>query len=432
MGAADVRNTRQGWGILGPSTILVCAVLLGVASLWGGLADAQATSPVSALSSASPSPSPSVSPSPSPSPVVQTLDVAYTAWNGAALTATLVLPLGYSPETATPLPCIVQPHGRGSQPRYAAAVWGDLPTRFGFAVICPAAVGRDGTGNSWAVPGQIDDLVAMPDTVEAAMPWVRLDRRRLYLVGSSMGGQEALVALARAPDRFAAVAAYDGAADLAARYRDMGAAGQLRDQAKLRHELQGTPAQRPFEYAQRSPLSFGQALVTSGVPLRIVWSTADEVVTRGSLTQFGRLCRRLRLLATAAPLTEVITALPHGRALRDDPQAVVDFLAPGGVWRTIAESPPSTWEYAGWQQRVDVWGCRIDVPGSSGTRWWRVRVADGTITVKTPTYLRLTMPWSGDASVRVVVNGRARRARPQDGRLALAFLAGDSVAVIDR
>ena len=360
------------------------------------------------------------------------MDVTYTAWNGVPLAATLVLPLDYSPETATPLPCVVQPHGRGSRPRYAAALWGDLPTRYGFAVICPDAMGRDGTGNSWAVPGQIEDLIAMPDTVEAAVPWVKFDRRRLYLIGSSMGGQEALVAVARAPDRFAAVAAYDGAADLAARYRDMGAARRFKDQAKLRHELQGTPVQRPFGYAQRSPLSFCQTLVTCGVPLRVVWSTADQVVIRGGLTQFGRLCRRLRLLAPAVPLTEVITALPHGQAMWDDPAAIMDFLAPGGVWRTSGASAPATWAYAGWQQRVDVWGWRIDVPGASGTRWWRLGVAGTTITVSTPTYLRLTLPWGDDAAVRVVVNGRARRAWPRNGRLTLAFLAGDSVAVIQR
>ncbi len=425
-----MRSRQHGRGILGVLAIVVFAALLGAASLWGGPASAAASA--GNLLAALPSPSPSVSPSPPPTPVVQTIAVPYTAWNGASLTATLVLPLGYSAENATALPCIVQPHGRGSRPQYAATVWGDLPTRYGFAVICPDAAARDGSANSWAFPGQIDDIVAMPDTVEAAVPWVRFDRRRLYLVGSSMGGQESLVGLARAPDRFAAVAAYDGAADLAARYKDMGAAGQSKDQAKLRRELQGVPARRPFEYGQRSPSSFCQTLATCGVPLCVVWSTEDQVVTRSAVTQFGRLCRRLRALAPAMPLTEVVTALPHGRALRDGPMALVDFLAPGGVWRTRQEKAPETWAYAGWQQSVDVWGWRLAVPGATGTRWWRVGVAGDTITVSTPSYLRLSLPWSDDAAVRVVVNGRTRRVLPRDGRLTLAFLAGDGVAVIRR
>ena len=150
------------------------------------------------------------------------------------------------------------------------------------------------------MPGQIDDMVRMPDTVEAAVPWVRFDRRRLYLVGSSMGGQESLVGLARAPDRFAAVAAYDGAADLAARYRDMGAAGQLKDQAKLRHELQGVPAQRPFEYAQRSPLSFCRTLATCGV------AAARRVEHRGRGRDEGR----------RHPVRPPVPAPSRGRSVR--------------------------------------------------------------------------------------------------------------------
>ena len=112
-----MRSRQHGRGILVALAIVVFAALLGATSLWGGSA-AAAASPGDLLAP-SPSPSPSVSPSPSPppTPVVQTIAVPYTAWNGAALTATLVLPLGYSAENATALPCIVQPHGRGSRPQ---------------------------------------------------------------------------------------------------------------------------------------------------------------------------------------------------------------------------------------------------------------------------------------------------------------------------
>ena len=271
----------------------------------------------------------------------------------------------------------------------------------------------------------------MPDTVEAAVPWVRFDRRRLYLVGSSMGGQESLVGLARAPDRFAAVAAYDGAADLAARYKDMGAAGQSKDQAKLRRELQGVPARRPFEYGQRSPLSLCQTLATCGVPLRVVWSTEDEVVTRtpspssaacaGAFARLRRRCRSPRW----SPRSRTVgrsAAIPW-RSSTSWPREVSgarDKRRRRRPGRTRAGNRPSTW---GW---------RLAVPGATGTRWWRVGVAGDTITVSTPSYLRLSLPWSDDAAVRVVVNGRTRRVSPRDGRLTLAFLAGDGVAVIRR
>ena len=72
------------------------------------------------------------------------------------------------------------------------------------------------------------------------------------------------------------------------------------------------------------------------------------------------------------------------------------------------------------------------MPGAPGTCWWRVGVAGDTISVKTPAYARLSLPWGDGAAVRVVVNGRVRRVSPREGRLTLAFLAGESLAVIQR
>ncbi len=385
-----------------------------------------------ALAAPGAEPSPTATPEPPPAPVVQMLSVPYTAWNGTVLTATVLLPLDYDLQSGEVLPCVVQPHGRGSTPAHAAALWNGLPTERRFAVICPHAVGLLGDGNSWAVPGQIDDIVAMPDVMEAAVPGLRLDRDRLYLAGSSMGGQEALMALARAPDRFAAAAAFDGAADLAARYYDMGRAGQFRDQQRLRRELGGPPDRKRFAYAQRSPLSVAATIARSGVPLRVGWSMADAVVTRSGATQFGRLCRRLRELSPALQLEEAITALPHGGAIHDT-ASIVEFFAPAGVWRTRHASSPVSWTYRGWQSGAQVWGRRIEVPGSAGSAWWSVSGEGDTLTVQSPGYLRVALPWpDGDGAVRVEVDGRVRTVRPRDGTLLLAFVAGRHTAVIER
>ena len=425
-------RSRHRWdGVLRLLTIVLFAALLGVAALWGATGGAVA-SPGDALAGLpSPEPSESPSPSPSPSPVVQTIDVPYTAWNGTALTATLVLPLGYTAENATPLPCIVQPHGRGSRPKWAATVWGDLPTRYGFAVICPDAAGQDGSANSWAAPGQIDDVVAMPDTIEAAVPWVRFDRRSLYLVGSSMGGQESLVSLARAPDRFAAVAAFDGAADLAARYKDMGAAGQRKDQVKLRHELQGVPAQRRFAYHAAQPA--------------VVLPHAGHL--RRAAAHRLEYCRRDRHEGghhpVRSPVPPASRHFPGGAALRGDQCAsarsrparrphvrrATSWLraACGARGRSRLRSRGTTQAGSGpWTSGAGGSRCRVRRGRAGG----RSAVAGGTISVSTPAYARLSLPWSGDDAVRVVVNGRARRVSPRDGRLTLAFLAGESVAVI--
>ena len=401
--------------VLGTVCMLACAFWLAVSA-----------------AAAAASPSPSVSPSPSPSPVVQSIEFEYVAWNGTTQSATLLLPLGYDLDGSASLPCIVHLHGRGAKPIDSSTAWRDLPTRDGFAVICPNSVARDGTGNSWAVPGQIDDVLRMPDLVEAAVPGLRLDRDRLFLVGSSMGGQESLVTLARAPDRFAAVAAFDGAADLAARYWEMGEAAQAHDQALLRHELQGSPRKQPFAYAQRSPLSYAETLARCRVPLLVTWSTADEVVVNGEETQFGRLCRRLRALDPQVPLTEVITALPHGQALRADPEAVLRFFAPNGVWRTRSSTAPPAWSYVGWQPRVQVWGYAVEIPGTSGDRWWRLTVGADSVTVRTPVYARLRLPWTADDErpVAVQVDGVTRHLRPRDGALTVGLLSGTHVVVI--
>ena len=380
-----------------------------------------------------PVPDPTSSPTASPSPTVQSIRLEYVAWNGTTQLATLLLPLGYGPEEAPPLPVVIHLHGRGAAPAHASTAWSDLPTRYGFAVICPSSVARDGSGNSWAVPGQVGDILRMPDVVESAVPWLQLDRERQYLAGSSMGGQEALVALARAPDQFAAVAVFDGAADLAARYWEMGSTGQLRDQAKLRHELQGTPRQRPFAYVQRSPLSYAETLARCRVPLRVTWSTTDKIVVNGRRTQFGRLCRRLRALDPQVPLTEVVTTMPHGQALRADPEAVVRFFAPDGVWLVRSGVAPADWSYVGWQQRAEVWHHQIEVPGTPGDRLWKVRFRDDGLTVRAPAYMRLRLPWDDDGlPVTVTVDGIARRVLPRDGTLTVSLLAGSHTVSLGR
>ena len=43
----------------------------------------------------------------------------------------------------------------------------------------------------------------MPQIVAQALPWVRLDLRRVYAIGGSMGGQETLLLLGRHPELLA-------------------------------------------------------------------------------------------------------------------------------------------------------------------------------------------------------------------------------------
>ena len=165
----------------------------------------------------------------------QTYAVPYFAWNGRPRTAVVVLPRDYVPGAADEaLPCIVEARGRNYAPASHARCWQDLPTTRGFIVICADSSGRRDPLNSWATAGQIDDLAELPGVIEASIPWVRIDRERLYVAGPSMGGTETLMALALHPDVFAAALCVDGVADLSARYREFGLVDRLDDRRLMR------------------------------------------------------------------------------------------------------------------------------------------------------------------------------------------------------
>ena len=122
---------------------------------------------------------------------VRQLKLHYEANGGRRRFAFLVLPSWYGPGRNPPLPLVIAPHGAGPGPLLSLSrVWGDLASRGPFAVVIPQGQGRELTHYSYGHPGQIDDLARMPAIVQQARPWLRVDRRRVYAVGGSMGGQE--------------------------------------------------------------------------------------------------------------------------------------------------------------------------------------------------------------------------------------------------
>jgi pimeloyl-ACP methyl ester carboxylesterase len=172
---------------------------------------------------------------------------------------------------------VISPHGRGVGARLTAQLWGDLPGEGGFAVICPAGEGRRLHYYSWGARGQIADLARMPEIAEAA--GVRVDRRRIYAVGGSMGGQETLLLLAEHPHLLAGAVAFDPATDMRRRYYDFATLkyGRLL-QWLARQEIGGTPAHDPLAYALRSPDHYIEQIANSGVPLQLYWSPRDRVI----------------------------------------------------------------------------------------------------------------------------------------------------------
>jgi dipeptidyl aminopeptidase/acylaminoacyl peptidase len=212
-----------------------------------------------------------------PPPRVATTDVRlihYRAHDGVLRPAFLMVPASYD---GSPIPLVISPHGRGLSAADNEMLWGDLPGEGGFAVINPGGEGRKLHTYSWGAPGQIADLARMPAIVRAH--GVEVDPKRIYAIGGSMGGQEALLLLAEHPRLLAGVAAFDPATDMARRYRDFAALpGGATLQRLARDEIGGSPHQVPRAYALRSPDHYVETIAHSQVPLQLFWSSRDRII----------------------------------------------------------------------------------------------------------------------------------------------------------
>ena len=248
--------------------------------------------------------------------LVRRLTVTYRAWNGALRTAYVVVPHWYTPGRNPTLPLVISPHGRGIEARDNLHFWGGIPAFGPFIVVSPEGQGRVLTRYSWGWKGQIDDLARMPAILARALPWLRIDRDRIYAAGSSMGGQETLLLVARHPQLLAGAAALDSDTDMAVRYYAFPA---LRDGARLqalaRQEIGGTPTSAPRAYELRSPVYWARAIAKSGVPLHIWWSTRDRIV-RDQVAESGRLFRLIRAFRPRAPVSQYVGTWAHSHEFR--------------------------------------------------------------------------------------------------------------------
>jgi pimeloyl-ACP methyl ester carboxylesterase len=270
-------------------------------------------------------------------PLVRKLWVPYRAWNGDKREALLVLPAWYRPGHTPSIPLVISPHGRGGSARGNAAYWGSLPALGPFAVVNPQGQGRRLIAYSWGWHGQIQDLARMPRILERALPWLHIDRRRIYAVGSSMGGQETLLLDAFHPRLLAGAVALDSATDMAARYRAFaGLPGGIALRADARDEIGGTPTSAPGAYTARSPISYVRRLATDRVPLFIWWSTRDRVIVDQN-RESGRLYRAIKRVNPHAPVYEYVGSWDHSAEMRPMTQLPLALVELGLV---TVDGPP--------------------------------------------------------------------------------------------
>lgn len=258
-----------------------------------------------------------------PRPVIQPLPAAtaaipirvvrfhYLTHDGKSSYALLLLPAWYGRHRDPAIPLVISPHGRNTLPISDARRWSNLPTRGDFAVVLPAGQGRVLRLYSWGYPGQIDDLARIPQLLRRAVPWFHYQRRRVYAVGTSMGGQEALLLLAHRPRLLAGVVAFDPAVNLASRYYQLPRTRfGTTVQQLLRIEVGGTPRQAPDAYRIRSPISNAGAIARSHVPLELWWSRADNVIL-DQAREAGAFYRKLIRADPEAPILPVVGGWHH-------------------------------------------------------------------------------------------------------------------------
>jgi Prolyl oligopeptidase family len=298
----------------------------------------------------------------------------------------------YSPSRNPPLPLVLAPHARGGDPEKNARRWGDLPGRKGLIVLAPALKGRVlGETRAWGYPPAIAKLLASPAAARRALPWLRWDADRIYAAGFSMGGQESLLALARRPDVFAAVAVADSVTDFFQRWYEFPLSPLTRaEQAKATRELGGTPAQVGWLYRRRSPVEFARTIAFSGVPLQVWWNPHEDVVVHQATTQSAAFVRLLRRLNPDAPVEPVVHSRPHGEVFRSTASlpAIVDFLL-----AHRRDGPPAGgFSYRSWRPRADVWGWTFR-SGPVGHGFWRVdRASPGGFLTRSKSWLVVKPP----------------------------------------
>jgi pimeloyl-ACP methyl ester carboxylesterase len=290
--------------------------------------------------------------------------VPYRAWDDKTVReAVIVLPSGWDhAHQPHPLPLVISPHGRNNFGwRNAAHYWQELPAEGPFALVCPDGLSRaqDKASNPLDQPPPdpslftygyrrwIDDLARVPKIVQATLPWLKINLERIYVLGSSMGGQETLLLAARYPGplsagtgRLAGAAAFDSPCDLVtqcAYLTNLPAAhgadppgvaarmieeinakpGNLRGflqsatffNAKLnKHmtigQLLNELPRKQSLWDERSPLHYVPKLAHLPFPLRLYWSSHDTIVGNQSRNQSGKLYKQIKAANPAADVKE--------------------------------------------------------------------------------------------------------------------------------
>lgn len=186
---------------------------------------------------------------------------------------------------------------------------------------------RSGRQMDWGDPAYLAEVARVPARLRAEGVKIA----QLVLIGVSYSGFGNAQLVATHPElRPTALIVVDSYLDLPARYRALPQGHETR--AELERAMGGTLAERPQEYARRSPSNNLAGLaraIRGGMRFIDVWSTsaAEEREFRGATCSRLAHAQWLGQLAglLGRPVTGYVTQLPHAHALWDRGQGLLQL-----------------------------------------------------------------------------------------------------------
>lgn len=233
----------------------------------------------------------------------------------------------YSPSgrTGEPLPILLAPHPitwtaqqdyhggyEGFTRKYHKGYYA-LADRYEVIIAMPHGHHRREETCSLASTEQISDMVQLIEDLESF--GYRVDKKRVYACGLSMGAQEALVCAGKYPDRITAVCAFNPIVDLAKWQEDLAKLDlpevkEFDTVKRIANEVGGFPPEYAQAYQERSATSYLDGLAR--VPTLIFWSDLDLIVPN-QITHHGYyLYSKLKENNVLSPVAEYNHTRIHG------------------------------------------------------------------------------------------------------------------------
>ncbi len=188
-----------------------------------------------------------------------------------------------------------------------------LADKYGVVIVMPHGHHHREDLCSLAGPEQIADMVYLIDGLQDF--GYLLDKKRVYVCGLSMGGQEALVVAGKHPERFAALFAFNPIVDLAVWQEDLAESDipeivEYGTADRIVNEVGGFPSEIPEAYAERSGNNYVDNLAK--VPTMIYWSDQDLIVPRQLSHHSYLLYTQVKDGTATSPVAEYNHTKSHG------------------------------------------------------------------------------------------------------------------------